>query len=369
MNLKSSIQTTVIVVLVVVVLALTLGSFLGQPVLVGYVETESMEPTIESGDGFIAIPTFITSDIEEGDVVTFSPQSISDGEITTHRIEEKTSDGYITRGDGNSVTDQEAGEPTVQDSQITAVVLQIRDNVVTIPSFGSGVQMVQTTIQTVLDSIGLTWITSYEIATITSVIGLTSIFAGLLFGFFNSDKRPTTRSYNRDGFINSKWLLVVLVISLILPVMTSMVVVSDTTTIQIISSQDPSGDTNSHFTVGETKNFDYTVENELLFPRVIILDSESPDIEFSDPVITVSHGETKESTATVTAPDDTGVYNRQQSEHHYYYLLPEPMIVGLHQIHPFVAMSVISGVISTPLIILFLLSVGIRSLSVRSVYD
>ena len=39
-----------------IMLFLILGSVLGQPITLGYVETESMSPTLEPGDGFIAVP-------------------------------------------------------------------------------------------------------------------------------------------------------------------------------------------------------------------------------------------------------------------------------------------------------------------------
>jgi len=47
------------VVLVAVLVSLVIGQALGQPVLLAYVESGSMEPTIDEGDGFVAIPSVV----------------------------------------------------------------------------------------------------------------------------------------------------------------------------------------------------------------------------------------------------------------------------------------------------------------------
>ncbi len=83
------VQGTVLVVLG----ALIVGQLLGQPVLLGFVETGSMEPTIETGDGFVAVPSDLTGDPEPGDVVVFDAEELEGGGLTTHRIVEETEQG------------------------------------------------------------------------------------------------------------------------------------------------------------------------------------------------------------------------------------------------------------------------------------
>lgn len=369
MDVKSTIQTTITVVLVAIALALVVGQLLGQPLLIGYVETGSMEPTLEIGDGFIAVPTLFAGDVGEGDVVTFEAQSVGGGGVTTHRIERETSDGYITSGDANSFTDQESGEPPVQDTQILAVVLEFDGEVVVIPSIGNMAQTVQTGVGSILTALGFGNITSYGIGTATTVFGVTLITVSLIYSFLSSGKRPTTRLDSRPELVNSKWILIALVVILILPLMTGMVLASDTTTIQILSAQNADEDNPTQIGVGETETMPYSVENNLFVPKVVVVDSESDGVEFSRSVVTVSHGETEELTLSLSAPDDTGVYTRARSEHHYYHVIPVPVIVALHNIHPLVAMTAISSVIISPVVVAFLLVVGIRPISVRPVYD
>ena len=74
----------------VVVVSLVAGNLLGQPILFSYVETGSMEPTLATGDGFVAVPPEVSGPIDEGDVVVFEAQRIQGGGLTTHRVVSET---------------------------------------------------------------------------------------------------------------------------------------------------------------------------------------------------------------------------------------------------------------------------------------
>jgi len=123
----------------VVVLSLVVGQVLGQPVLLSYVETGSMEPTLEPGDGFVAVPT-AGDDIEEGDVVVFHAKEVDGGGLTTHRVVDETEEGYVTKGDANPVTDQDGDEPPVKDEQVVAVAWQPGGSVLAVPFVGTVVE-------------------------------------------------------------------------------------------------------------------------------------------------------------------------------------------------------------------------------------
>lgn len=56
MSPKRVLSIALQVAVVLAVLALIAGQLLGQPVLFSFVETGSMQPTLDPGDGFIAIP-------------------------------------------------------------------------------------------------------------------------------------------------------------------------------------------------------------------------------------------------------------------------------------------------------------------------
>jgi len=78
-------------------LALVVGpdrrQLLGQPILLGYVATGSMEPTMDAGDGFVSVPSAVTGDVEEGDVVVYQARELHDGGLTTHRVVGETEEG------------------------------------------------------------------------------------------------------------------------------------------------------------------------------------------------------------------------------------------------------------------------------------
>ncbi len=369
MSIKSAVQWAITLVLLVVMLSLVAGQLLGQPLLIGYVETGSMEPTLEIGDGFIAVPTFMAGDISEGDVVTFDAQSLDGGGITTHRVAEETAEGYITRGDGNTFDDQEAGEPPVQDAQIMAVVLQHNGEVVVLPSIGDGAEYVQNAVGTALGLVGLDGVGSYGIASTTTGIGVILVVSALLYDFVTGRGRHTGRSTDRTELIDSKWLLAALIVVLILPVMTSMVVPSDTESVEVLSVGVPDDDEPTRIMAGESETIEYTVENNQYVPKVVVIEPESQGIQFSESVVTLSHGEQTELTMELSVPDEYGHYSRSRAEHHYLHVLPLPVIMGLHSIHPYVAMLTISLVVLSPVIVLFLLFVGLRPVSIRPVYD
>lgn len=147
MSLRSVAYTLLVGLVVLVAVSLAAGSVLGQPILLSYVETGSMEPTPEPGDGFVAIPAQLTGPPEEGDVVVFRAEEIQDGGLTTHRIVGETDRGYISRGDANPFTDQDNDEPPVKDAQIVAVAWAPGGEVFVVPHLGTTVQAVQGSLQ------------------------------------------------------------------------------------------------------------------------------------------------------------------------------------------------------------------------------
>lgn len=72
--------------------------------IIGYraytVLSGSMEPTYYPGD-LVIVKNKNRSSLDEKDVITF----VDDNEIVTHRIIEKTTEGYKTKGDNNNIED------------------------------------------------------------------------------------------------------------------------------------------------------------------------------------------------------------------------------------------------------------------------
>jgi signal peptidase len=104
---------------------------------VSYVTSGSMAPQLETGDGFVAVPGAVAGDPEVGDVVVYRSEAIDEGGLVTHRVVDRTEDGYITRGDANPVTDQAAGEPPVERSRVVAQVVTVGGHVLVLPEVGT----------------------------------------------------------------------------------------------------------------------------------------------------------------------------------------------------------------------------------------
>lgn len=124
---------TLIIALLAVALAANIINIvqvvlLGQelPMLFGVsraiVVTGSMEPAILAGDMVII---HAQDDYEIGDIVIYKANS-----YITHRIVERTENGYITKGDANNAVDGE-----IQNSQVAGKIVLVIPKAGTIASF------------------------------------------------------------------------------------------------------------------------------------------------------------------------------------------------------------------------------------------
>lgn len=86
MRIKKAGEVLVQTLLVVFLVSVIAGAILGQPILLAFVETGSMSPTLEPGDGFVAIPSQLSGEIQQNDVIVFEAQHLNGGGLTTHRV-------------------------------------------------------------------------------------------------------------------------------------------------------------------------------------------------------------------------------------------------------------------------------------------
>jgi len=122
----------VLIALVLVGLLVVLPSLpVSSPVRISYVYSDSMEPTIDTNDGYLLVPA---GDINEGDVVTF--RSEEHNEHLTHRVAGVNEQGYVTKGDNSPDTDQATGHSYVQKDDVVGEVFSFRGSVVTVPKLG-----------------------------------------------------------------------------------------------------------------------------------------------------------------------------------------------------------------------------------------
>jgi signal peptidase len=358
------------VAIALVVIILIVGQLLGQPILLGYVATGSMEPTMDAGDGFVAIPSIVTGPVEEGDVVVYQARELHDGGLTTHRVVGETDEGYVTKGDANPFTDQDGGEPHVTDGQIVAEVLQVNGAVVTIPELGTAVMGIQGLAERVYGTIapifGLTTTPSSNgLGSMLVAIGVAMLGFGTLLERLGPSRREVSRSRSRENVI-AFWTALGLVLLVFVTFATAaMVVPSGTTEYGLVSSESPSDDPQI-IAPGETTELARTVDNAGYLPVVVINEAESGGISADPTWQAVGIRGSGETTVTLSAPDETGEYVRHLGEYRYLAVLPPSVIVWLHGIHPLAAIGAVNGVIVGIAVVIVVLLFGSTDIRFRS---
>jgi len=358
-NLRTTLGRGISIAVLTLVILLVIGQVIGQPVLLAFVETGSMSPTIEAGDGFIAIPDTLSGSTERGDVVVYQAQVIEGGGLTTHRVVDENSQGYITRGDANTFTDQDDGEPPVKEAQIVAKAVQIRGNVVVIPHLGTAAEGIQSGIA----------ITQRQIA---SILGTSSLLGaqGLAYLFFAvtlvwygvaewRDRGATDRdrTTSRKTGMNTRLVVGVFAMLLVLGATAAMVGPAGPQEYGIVSAEFDS-DKPTVIPQGESSDLTYPVDNAGLLPVVSYLEPASEGVDVRPHESHVGPRSVSNATVTLQAPPETGYYRRFVVEHRYLALLPTPVIRGLYAVHPWLPIVAIDAMIGVPFYLLGVRLVG-----------
>lgn len=369
MNIRSLAGSGITLVFVLLIVAMLLGQQLGQPIVLGFVVTGSMSPTLEPGDGFVALPPAVAGDIEQDDVVTFDARELQGGGLTTHRVVGETDEGYITQGDANPFTDQDGPEPPVQESQIASVALQFDGEVVVIPRIGTAAMALQSALTALIGALGsvpgLSGAADGDIGSIMTGLGVLILGYSIIGDRFTSDRNRKQRDRSARRTTSAVVVLLVILLLITIPATASMVIPSGTNDITIVSSQSPS-ENPTVVERGSSVEFEYTFTNDGILPRVAVIDPASTGVDIDNRVLAVSRGETATATATIHAPDETGAYIRSVSERQYVQLLPTSVILSLHNVHPYAAIAGINAVIVLVVTPIYIVAVGLQPFRFRS---
>ncbi|WP_313694773.1 S26 family signal peptidase [Halorarum halobium] len=361
MNLRSLVGYVLTACVALVVLSLFLGQVLGQPVLLGYVETGSMAPTMDPGDGFVAVPMAIAGPVEPGNVIVFEAQELHGGGLTTHRVVGETDAGYVTRGDANPVTDQDGVEPPVGEDQVVAKALQVGGEVVVLPGLGTlvtGVNDVLTGFQqqlaillgtrAVLGTQGLSYLL-FAIGTVAYV--LTELFGS------PRTQRRRSNGRRKTGSVDARAVILVLAVVLVTVITASMVVPGGQQQFDVVSSQSDSG-RQGVIPAGESENLTYTVPSNGIVPVVVFFEPTSEGISVSPESMSIAANSRANATVTLQAPPETGYYRRSFHEHRYLAVLPTSTIETLYRLHPWAPIVVIDALVAVGFVALAAALVG-----------
>ncbi len=350
---EETIQYVAYGVLAVVLTALVVGQALGVPVLFAYVTSGSMAPTLEAGDGFIAIPSAIASDPAVGDVVVFRAERLHGGELTTHRIIDERPGGYVTQGDANFVSDQSSGEPLVTDGQIVATALAIDGTTVRIPHLGTAAAALSGGFEGAVNMLSRTGVSFLDADRLTPILFIVGVFTLLAAVFIDSsdgsdesvrDRRRETERPGRNEEFNTRWVLVGSIIVLCAGAMIGMTVPAGTETIGIVSSQGDSSNP-TIVPVGGSDSYQAVIHNGGTIPTVSYFEPRSDGIDVEPTRIRLGANETANVSVTLHAPDETGYFLRSKTEYRYFAIFPASVMDALYHVHPWVPYVVINALL------------------------
>lgn len=331
------VEYSVVGILLLVVVALIAGQALGRPILLSYVETGSMAPTMQPGDGFIAIPSAVAGPVVPGDVVVFDAENLHGGGLVTHRVIAHTDQGYVTMGDANPVTDQDSAEPHVQDAQIVAKALQLGGSVVVIPKIGLAVILVNDVLEAIQIQLAATFnnrqfLGTRGIAYLLFAFGSTAYVLSELRA--RTGERDRTRTVDRRPRSDTGALIVLALTILVVVLITaSMTLPGGTHEFGVVSS---SSDAPGHSVIqtGQQESFAYRIPSNGIIPTVVRLESASPGLAVTPTTLYVPGSSVRDTIVTIQAPPETGYYRFYLVEHRYLAVLPIDTIVALADIHP-----------------------------------
>jgi signal peptidase len=367
MGIRQRVGQLLQVLLVIVVVALIAGQLLGQPLLLSFVTSGSMEPTLDTGDGFVAVPPELAGGIEEGDVIVFEAEQIQGGGLTTHRVVDQTEQGYITQGDANAFTDQDSGEEPVKEPQIVAVAWQPGGSVLAIPKLGTVVMGIQSWLGSLQRLLAQLFGTQVFLGPqgLAYLIFAGSIALYLLLDIVDSTQTDRERTVSRETGTSSRRLVVLLTVVLLAGVTASMVVPAQSEEFGIVSAEFES-ERPDVIEQGTNKTFDRTVQNTGIIPTVVMIEPVGEQIDATPDRLSVDSREMRNITVTVSAPPETGYYQFYVEQHRYLSLLPRQVIGSLYQIHPWLPILAINVVIGVPFYIFGLVLLGTGRIRTRN---
>ena len=344
--------------LVLLVLALLLGSLAGRPVMVGVVDSGSMSPTLGTGDGFVSVPREVGGELGPGAIVVFRAESLHGGGLVTHRIVGETAEGYVTKGDANAFTDQATDEPPVPDSRVVAVVPQVAGQPLVIPGLGVVVDAVAGLLEGVLGTLAGLPIVPGRLGprSVALVVFLGSVAWYVAAGRLAGD-RQSARTTERETGLDPRLLVGVAVLAIVLAATASMVGPGGGGTVSVVSAEfDAPGA--RVIPAGETETTTRPIGNGGFVPVLVIHETADEAVSVDPAAVTVPARATANVTVTVTAPPETGYYTHHVQRHRYLALLPTDWLHALYRVHPWLPVLAVDLVVAVPMGVLGLALAG-----------
>ena len=335
------------VALVVALVSLVAGAVVGQPVLLSYVETGSMAPTIDAGDGFVAVPSVLAGQPSVGDIVVFRAEQLQGGGLTTHRVVGETDAGFVTRGDANPFTDQDGGEPPVTESQIVAHALQVGGTPVVIPHLGTaigGVQGAMIGLQNgIAGLLGVNLLLGPQgVGLVLFGVGAALFVLSFALGRIEGPTRSRERSRSRSATVDRRTLAALALVVVLVPANVAMVVPSGVHEMSV--DGDAVAETEG-LEPGEAMPWEYQIRNEGIVPVMVVFESTHEAVSIPQYTRALGPGGERTLSIAVDAPAPGERRVGTVREYRYLLLLPPGVIEWLHDLDPRLAWAAINAVL------------------------
>lgn len=295
------------------------------PLHASYATSDSMEPTLSEGDAYLLVGG---TPLEVDDVITYYSDE-QEGYVT-HRIVDRTDQGFVTRGDANPSTDQAGGAAPVERSQVLGEVVTIGGSLLVIPGLGTLAAMLS----------------------LWEAIALTT--GGALVLQIASATRSSTppRPLTVLGEVVRPLLSGSVIASLLVLVLTG------TTYPVTYSVTEEEHSSPGVLTVDEPATRNITVHT--YHPPVTTVVTEPREMTRVNRTV---NGSTVEMTVRIPPPPEAGQYTGTVVVQPYPATLPRAWLRALHGVHPAVAMMVSTAVAFVPIGFLYgLMFDGLRPL-------
>jgi signal peptidase len=293
-----------------------------------------MAPTMEPGDGFVAVPPALTGGVDEGDVVTFDAETIEGGRLTTHRVVGETSDGYTTRGDANPFSDQQVGEPPVPRDRVVAEALQVGGTVVVIPNLGGAVEETRGVFTAVGNRFGL----SVNQVVAFLLVALLVVYL-LDEGGAVGEKQTGRRTRRENGL--SGLLVVGGAVALVLFTATLSMTVASGTMVVPYDSVDPGVAGRGGIPAGTTTNVSITMRNGGIVPMTAVLSTPDSNAHLAAERVSLGPRGNQSVNLSITAPSTPGEYRVTVERRQYLAVLPGWLLVELSAVNHWLAVLVV----------------------------
>ncbi|MEH7111532.1 signal peptidase I [Neobacillus niacini] len=294
------------------------------PITLGYVYSESMEPTIMTNDGYILIST---REYRVNDIITFKPKFLKQPYVTHRIVEVKENHTFITQGDNNPATDQKVGEPFVEQSQIIGKVFTINGSPIIIPRLG-----------TISEKFNIFIFIFISMVVVLFLIGY--LFKGFSkkTKHYKGKKGKRIRIIHISTFFDPVFIAccAILLLNAVFVGVTVKSSNSDHISFIVVSTKGLSSPT-----LGEEFTKEISLENKTWMPFLVFLEPENKGIVTNPPILNFMSNQHYDYNTTIIAPQKVGAYTETIHKVAYPDVLPDKWIVTMYSKHKLLPLFVI----------------------------